>query len=259
MSIMDVLKKDLGGKKKPGEGSPVESGAAPAEAASATTGARTTRGVPAVLSGLPRVDLLPPEIGQRQRDKAARRWMRVSVFVVLVLSLAGIGGAWALNMIAQSSLVAAQGESQQLAAKQTEYKDVQDVQQTIAVGEAARRVGASVEIDWKSVVDQVQGSLPAGVSLDSVEANSISVTEPYRVGDSPLDGTSVAEVTLTLKSQSLPSVPELLNSLSGLTGFVDAVPTSLTLDESGYTTTVTLHLDEKAFTGRYDDAKKADG
>lgn len=258
MSIMDALKKDLGGRKtKTSEGVAAPgselaltgpSTSAPTEPATAAK----SKGVPLALSASPRANLLPPEIGQRQRRKSARRWMRVAVFVVLVLTVAGVGGAWALSMLAQTSLAATQAESVRLAGQQAGYADVQSLQREIAIGGAAQRVGGSVEIDWQSYLNALQASLPAGVTMDTVQADSVSITDPYRVGDGPLDSTSVAELTFTAKSPTLPTIPDWLNSIAQLPGFVDANPTSVTLADDGYTTTITMHIDASVFTGRFD-------
>ncbi|TPW74776.1 hypothetical protein [Schumannella soli] len=260
MSVMDILKKDIGGKKKePMAEAPTNVEATEMAAATVPAPAKGSRGIPAVLSGLPHADLLPPEIGQRHRAKTARRGMRLALVAVVAVAALGIGGAWSLDMLSRSSLAAAQAESAELAAKQAGYKDVQEVQQTIAVGEAAQRVGASVEIDWKETLDSIQAALPAGMTLDTVDADSVSITESYRDGDSPLDSTNVAKITLSLKSSALPSVPDLLNSLAKVKGVVDAQPTSVSLDDVGYTTTVLVHLDDSAFTGRFTNDKKANG
>jgi Tfp pilus assembly protein PilN len=206
---------------------------------------------------MPRVDLLPPEIGERNRQLSARRGMRLLIFFALIVVLVGVAGAWYLSTLAQLSLAAEKSKTSTLIGQQSQYNDVRHAQDAIAVGEAALRVGASTEIDWQDYLQQLAASLPAGVSLTEVVIDSESATVPYPQSDVPLQGARIATLTFTASSATLPMVPDWLDRLRGLPGFVDAVPGSVTLDTNGYTASITMHINEEAFSGRFDEKKDA--
>ena len=75
---------------------------------------RTKKTATAVVGGLPRVDLLPPEVRAERRGGVAvrRAWMGV-IGAAAVVGIA-VGGATLRSMEAQDELIAAQADTQQL-------------------------------------------------------------------------------------------------------------------------------------------------
>jgi hypothetical protein len=65
----------------------------------------------------PRVSLMPPELGERNRQLSVQRSLRAVMVLVLVLVLAAIGGAWYLSISAGLALTA---ETDRTASLQTE-------------------------------------------------------------------------------------------------------------------------------------------
>lgn len=219
-------------------------------------GARTpsaggTRGL--VIGGPPRVDLLPAVVhtDRRHRQIVRRVWAGVVVVAVGV----GIVAGWATmeRMSAEQELAAAQGETTALAQQQGQFRDVRAVESESSLLEAAQRVGGSTEIDWSTTLQSVRLKLPSGVEITGVTIDSASPTAQYAQSDDPLQGQRIATLTFDAKSAVLPSIPDWLTAVSGVTGFVDANANSVARadDGSGYSVNMTIHLDERAFDGKY--------
>ena len=198
-----------------------------------------------------RVDLLPPEIGERNKQKSVRRGLKYVVMGVAVLVLLGVAGTWVLATGAQSSLAAEQANTQTLIAQQAKYADVRAAQNAIILGEAGERVGGSTEINWLGYLAKIQASLPSGVVINSVLIHSSTPVANIGAATIPLQGARVAELTFTALSPTLPHVPDWLDRMRALPGFVDAEPGTVTLGGGGYTATITLHVDSGAYSGRF--------
>ncbi len=216
------------------------------------------RASPLVIGGVPRADLLPLEVldGRRQRAVIRRAW--IGVFVAAVVVAAGVGLATMDSMSAASSLRAAREEGTTLLQQQGQYSDVRKLEADIDTARAAQTVGGSTEIDWSAYLGNVQGSLPAGVSIVGVTIDSASPLEAYEQATTPLQGARVATLTFEADSPSLPSIPDWLDRLRSLPGFVDANANAVTLESSDghYTVDMTVHVSEKAFDGKYTEVQK---
>lgn len=213
---------------------------------------KVARGPQAVLSAAPRANLMPPEIGRLAAEKSSRSKMRLALLLVVVLTVGGVGGAWVTNYYAQSRLTASNDEGARLQTEQAKYAAVKRDQTDIALGLAAQKVGGSTDIDWKSYLSRLRASLPAGVTLTDVTVDSADITGAFGQATTPLEGQRIAELTFTASSPTLPSIPDWLSALSTLTGFVDATPGSVALDDTGvYNASVTMHIDSDVYSQRF--------
>ena len=211
-----------------------------------------------VVGGVPRADLLPTEVlvDRRQRATVRRAWFGV-VVVGAVVAL-GVGISTIDSMSSSRELRNAQDEGTTLLQQQGQYASVRDVESRTALAEAAQQVGGSTEIDWSNYLTNVQRSLPAGVSIIGVTVDSASPLETYDQPTTPLQGARVATLTFEADSPTLPSIPDWLDRLRDLDGFVDANANSVTLDTNSgghYTVNMTLHIDDRAFDGKYTEQK----
>jgi len=211
----------------------------------------TKKTATATVGGLPRVDLLPPEVRAERRSGVAvrRAWMGV-VGAAVVAGIA-VGGATLHSIEAQDELVAAQADTQQLLLEQGKYTDVRETKADITLLTAAQAVAGATEIAWPSYLAQIQATLPAGVTVSTIAIDQATPTEDYAQSDTPLQGARVGTVTFSAKSDTLPSVPDWLDGLATLPGYTDATPGSVTLEEGVYEATVTMHIDQRAFSNRF--------
>jgi len=205
------------------------------------------------VGGNPQVDLLPPEVRKERRAKAWRRRLGGGVIGVVVVAVLGVGAATALAIQAEARLAVEQARTGQLIAEEATYADVRAMQNQVDLVRAAQEVGASTEIDWKTYLDAVQGTLPASVAIVTVSVDSASPLMRYAQSTAPLQGARVATVGFTATSTVLPDVPTWLTALGTLPGFADALPGSVTLNESDgtYTVAITMHINDAAFAQRF--------
>ncbi len=221
----------------------------------ASSSRTSTRRSGAGLGGEPRVSLLPPEVNDIHKLRAVRRRLALGIFGVMVLVGLGILGAFVLAASSQAALVAARVTSQDLVAQEAQFIELRQVKAGIALAQAGQLVGASTEIDWRDYLQKLQATLPAGVTLNTVEVESASPFEDFAQSSVPLEGSRVATLSFAAISPTLPSIPSWLNGLSTLNGFADAVPDSVAIQPDGsYLVNITMHINSDAFSLRYAEA-----
>lgn len=213
---------------------------------------RTPRIAPLVVGGQPRANLLPPEIILKRKQLKTRRALRAGVLLVAVVTAAACAATFGVASVAQVQASAAQENLTRLIAEQGTYKEVRDVQDTIATITAGQLVGSSTEIAWQDYLTRLQGTLPEGVRLQNVSIASGTPMSAFGQSDGPLQGARVAELTFTATSSTLPTIPDWLRSMSLLPGFVDATPGSVKQDNGIYTAEVLMHINSDAFSMRFD-------
>ncbi|MFD1721174.1 hypothetical protein [Amnibacterium endophyticum] len=228
----------------------------------AETAARVVKGErrrePAV-GGLPRVSLLPPEIRDAARVTVVRRVLIGSVAASVGAVLAGVLLAGAVAGASNDRLTAANDRTQGLAAQIAKFSDVARLDQQIAVGTAAAAVGSSTQIDWRAQYDAITADMPFGYSVESMTADSATVTTPYGQGDSPLERPRVATVVLSVDAPNTAQLPGWLRELRSIPAYADATASwadgSSSSGGSGVNITLTVHLDERALVNQQEAAK----
>jgi len=238
-----------------------------AEERSPQRDARRSKAVPGVTPGQePRVDLLPLEVHQDRRGRAIARRMWLGTGTVGVLVVIATAAATLQGMGAASDLAAAQAETAAIQQQQQQYSEVRRVEQDTALASAAQEVGGSTEIDWKSYLGQVQQLLPEGVAITALTIDSSSPMQSFDQSIAPLQGMRVATVNITVSSPSIPSVPDWSERLTKLPGYVDSNIDSIArgtvvgdtagTSSSSYQASITLHVDEGAYDGKYAEKSK---
>jgi Tfp pilus assembly protein PilN len=205
------------------------------------------------IGGSPRVDLMPPEIRVKRSQLRTRRSLRLGLFAVAGVVVLACGATVALSTVASAGLLDAQARETTLLQQQNQFADVKSAVQSIQLIEAGQQVGASTEIDWSTYLGSVRGLLPAGVDIDTATIDQATPVAPYTQTLAPLQGKRVGTLTVITKSPDIPPVAQILASMEKLPGFVDVSPATVVWDEGSrsYKATITLHIDEKAFDGRF--------
>jgi hypothetical protein len=157
-----------------------------------------------------------------------------------------------LASVSQVALTVAQDTQAGLVTQQLAFGEVRDVQNTIATVKAGQKVGASTEINLRDYLADLQQTLPAGVTLDTVQISTGTPMVAYGQSDVPLQGARVGEIVFTASSATLPTIPDWLRGLEDLPGYVDATPGSVRLEDGIYKAEVTMHINAEAFSQRFD-------
>ena len=212
-----------------------------------------------VIAGPPRAELLPPEVAEGIKAKGLRRSLVVIVVFVVFLVLIGNAGAVLLSINSGLALAAANSRTDDLVREQGEYIEVRQVTSMLEKTTAARQLGSSTEINWKSYFAEIQDNLPKGTVITNFGADTATPTELYSEPSAPLQGERIGQLTFTAISPSLPDIKEWIDGLSNLTGFVDASPNSVALADDGkYTVSITMHINDEAYSNRFADVEEAD-
>jgi hypothetical protein len=205
-----------------------------------------------VVGAEPRVHLLPPEVVADRKAAVLRSRLGLGVVAVVAVVALGILGASSMAASAQHDLATDQAATQGLLKQELTYAKVRTVQDQVDLIKTAQQVGASTEIAWMPYLDKVQQTLPPNVAITGVVVDSSTPIDLYPQSTASLQGPRVATIVFTAQSPSLPEVPSWLLNLKTLPGYADALPGSVNLDQSGvYTVTITMHVDEKAFSDRF--------
>lgn len=206
----------------------------------------------------PRVDLLPPEVRAERKNKSTRRAFGWGVLVVVLVVIVGVGGAFAYNVSAQAGLLTAQLTTTDLLAQQQKFSGARDVQNQVALAQAAQQVGASTEVDWKALLDQIGAVQPSGVVLETVAADSASPLAVYQQSADPLQAPRIGTVTTVSASSSIPDIVAWVRELGKIPGVTDVVPSTLALDATTnqYKVTITLHIDQSRYAKRFEQKAK---
>lgn len=208
------------------------------------------------LGGEPRVSLLPAEVNDFHRARAVRQRLGGAVVAVVALVMAGVAGTYFLSVTATAALDTATATSQQLIAQEAGFTELRQVQSGIALVHAGQKVGAATEVDWQAYLLKLQGTLPTGVSINSVAIEGSTPFADFVQSTIPLEGSRVATLSFTAVSPTLPSIQSWLDGLAKLPGFADAVPGSVLIQENGtYIVNITMHINADAFSERFGDKK----
>lgn len=213
-----------------------------------------------VVGGIPRIDLLPPEVRQRIRARSVRRALGILVIGVVAVTGAGTALAVVNATLSAGALVAEQARGQQLLAEQLEFVEVTQLANAKAGIEQALLVGSSTEILWPAYMEAVSATLPAGTTIVSITVTGSSPIALVPQPALPLQLPRVATLELKVSAADLATVSTWLGTLPGLPGYADAKLNSTEPGGSGVLASVTMNVTDAAFANRFAEVPEgADG
>ena len=206
--------------------------------------------------GIPRADLLPPEIRAAYRGKAVVRMLVILAVAVAVVVAGGVGYATIRSITSQAVLQLERDRSLDLLARQLDYAEARQIANKVDTAIAARAIGTATEIDWRAYLDEVSSTLPAGVSLTKLVIAPVVAGvggEGAAIAKNPLQQAAVATITITATSVTVPDVEAWLNDLAGITGFAGIAPPATVAGSPtvGYVVGLELLVNDKAYLLRF--------
>ena len=209
-----------------------------------------------ILGGMPRVRLLPREVGEGQKTRALRRRLLAGLVVIVVVAiLATVGATFAL-FAANAQLANEQSRSALLAASRAKFGDVTKLQSQVDQIVTSQPLADAGEILWAPYVQEIQASLPEGTTITALTAATATATATPATAS--LTPPHIAEVKITADSPQQP-ISDWLDNLAKVKGFVAAIPGSVTrVQETGhYTVEVDLLVNSDALSERFAPVKAA--
>ena len=200
--------------------------------------------------GVPRVNLLPPEVAQRARDQSALSWSLLLLVVVVGLIAAGVGFAALRTTTAQASLTSAQSQGMAILAEQQEYIEIRDVNAAILLSEEACVTTMSTEVLWSDLLAVLLAAAPEGSVVKSIGGSVPTPWNPVAEPTSPLDSPSVGTVQLTISMVSLEDLANFARAVEKI-DFVSAVSIDSVVEPGPHDGTFTIALDAEALALRF--------
>lgn len=199
-----------------------------------------------VIGAAPRIDLMPPEVRQRQKDRSARFGMILIVIVAVGVVVVGYGVSLVAVGISQAQLTAEQARTQELLVEQQQYAEVPQINAVLEAGAEGQAVATSSQLDWTATMQAIRATMPAGLTLTEAYATSTSPIaagpDPVGIGEAPY----TAALSLKAVSASLPDTAAWLSRLQTVTGYAGAWLNSVSSADTGFTVDIVLHLGDKA-------------
>ena len=118
------------------------------------------------------VNLLPDTYAKRAAVKRAKAFAAGAIVVALLVALFAWLIAGQRQALAQESLDAATAQRAQLQAEAARYSDVPKVFASVAAAEQQLELAMGNEVRWSFFLNDLALTMPAGVSLDSLQVSS---------------------------------------------------------------------------------------
>jgi hypothetical protein len=200
------------------------------------------------LGGMATVDLLPPEVGIRRKERTLRS---VLVFLVLV-TVAVVIVAWELSSLlaqsAQSQLAAEQAKTQDILTQQQGFSELTTTRSLVAEATGARTLFTSTQVTWADIVASMKSVLPPGAFITSATLTGRAPWEAQLAPTGPLEAERVATISLTVDTVTLDDVAAYQKALS-LEKFAATVsPDTITNGNGVFTTIFRVDLNSTALT-----------
>ena len=205
------------------------------------------------LGGIPRADLLPPEIKEEYKAKAAVRMLVIFVVAIAFVVAGGVGFATVSSISSQVSLQFERDRSLELVARQLDFAAAKQTADRVDEAIVARSLGTATEIDWRAYLDEVSSTLPDGVGLTKLVIAPVVVTEGAAEVENPLQQAAVATITITATSVTVPDVEAWFDDLAGITGFAGIAPPATVAGSptEGYIVGLQLLVNDEAYLARF--------
>lgn len=204
-----------------------------------------------VYGGVPRANLMPPEVAIRRKEAAQRRSLLALGALVAAVTVAGVVASFLYAAAAEQRLADERRITEQLLATQLEFADVTQVRANIQAITDLRAQLGGVEVLW---ADVLAAYLVVFSETDTVETLTVRGDAPAQsqLGtNGPLRLPRVANVTLTIASSEAPSPWAWIRAWERLDTYADASIDSVSASEGAYQTVLTLNVNESALSGRF--------
>ena len=218
---------------------------------------------PRSLGSFPSVNLIPDQIAAEAKIRKAKVTLGFAVGAAVAVVAALYVVATGQVGSAQEQLDAATAHSAALASDAAKYADVPKVRTDLADAQAQQVAALGTEVRWSSVLTNLGLTIPAGVSLTSLQANvngaGAAATAPTSAGTtggvvSVLGNPGIGTVLYQGEATDDTRLATFLESLSKNPGLIDPFATQAAAVSSSPSITFTANatINQKALSHRFD-------
>ncbi|WP_258935071.1 hypothetical protein [Nesterenkonia pannonica] len=156
----------------------------------------------------PAVDLLPPELQDAKRTRAAQSAGGFAVLAVAALMAGLTLIAWQDARQAQAEQQAAEQLSTDLTAAQAQFQEARELADTVEALGSAAEAATFTHISWFDIMAELRRSIPSDVRIEALSIDSASPLEPYDQREGPyVEGERAGYIEFTALSGDLPNWP----------------------------------------------------
>ncbi len=205
-----------------------------------------------VLGGEPRVNLIPPEVGERARRRRTRGFLVAAIVVVTALVVAGYAVATIRAIAVQQQLAAAQARTQTLLEQRAQYADTAAAARAVSVVQQTRLQATSGEVLWADVFDEITAELGPNTYVEWSADSPPPWVAPLEAAGA-LGKPRVGVITLSVRSAGPLDSTALFTRLRALdiTADMSYQVIELPTGETTYLTTITLNLAAESLALRF--------
>jgi len=218
---------------------------------SLSVGRPKTRGL--VLAGDPTVQLLPPAI----RDRAKNRQFRQLMVLLVVLAVAIVAGGVAFGLFrsvsAQDALDAANAETQRLLAEQQQYAEDAAVSDVVDATRQAQELVTTSEVNYFLFVMELGARMEDFGTIETVSLAAPPAWGQALGAPAMLRETPQVAVTFTIVTKRFVTVADAVARFGTMTGYLDSGISGSTWEagEGVYRTEITIGLSDEVYLGRF--------
>lgn len=210
-----------------------------------------TDGVALVYGGIPRANLMPPEVAMRRKESARRRSLVALTALVAAVTVAGVVASFLTAAAAEQRLAEERLITDQLLATQLEYSEVTRVRSDLQIITGLRAQLSAVEVIWLESLVPYVSVLEEGESVAGITVFSDAPGQPQLGLTGPLRQPRVASILLTVQTPQAPAPWRWVRAWEQLETYADSSIDRITLSDAGYETVVTINLSAAALSGRF--------
>lgn len=204
-----------------------------------------------VYGGVPRAHLMPPEVALQKKERGRRRGLVTAVIAVIALTVAGIVGSTFIATASEAQLAAERKTTEDLLATQLQFAEVTQVRGQLQSITDVRAQLAAVEVLWRESVTPYLSVLSAAEQVESLGFRSDAPAEPALGVTGPLRAPRTATIRLVITTVEVPTPYTWFRSWEKIDTFADASIDSITSQQDGYETAVTINLNDLALAQRF--------
>jgi alkylhydroperoxidase/carboxymuconolactone decarboxylase family protein YurZ len=207
-----------------------------------------------IVGGVPRAELLPPELKAEGQLRSQRRGLITIAILIVGLVVAAYGLVAFLGQGTQTLIDATNQQSAELIAQEANYFEVRQLAAQVTAAENAQKVGESTDVDWTAILYSIDDSMPQGMTLKTIQITVPTPDSPFLASAVPLDGPRVTELKIQTETAKYSLVSPWIRNLQQVLGYSDATISTIEFnkDAGKLLVTTTLHLNDTVFTHRFE-------
>ncbi len=214
-----------------------------------------------------RVNLLPKNIAQNNKDRKLYQIMVKVVLIVLALCLASQVLLFGQTQISKNNTEKERSNTATLTQEKSKYKEVQKTLTALNSTQNAKLGIIYNEADWKKLAENLEKALPSGCGYTSLQlsqyqlksnsSSSSNNSSSSSSNSSTWGNSSAIAVSFTVNSNTLINAKEFISKYEEADGYVSGNVTSISNSDKGvtYTGVVALSIDKYISTRSEDSAE----